>query len=556
MDISYIYTQKRKEFGKPCNFTDVGPHILAEIPSNKALQDEFYVVSSVSREVDNSTKVGIHEVNTESRQKENRGMNHTEGGWPASIDITDEDSTARFRKKIDKDKNYVNSVKAMGEFLETFIKENNSIDIYEEYFKEEGIEVSDEGSFNFSYVLRDPSKIARKVVDLSWALDATKIAGAYSISDFDTACTDSFVWDIQNNVAPFCSLTPEFQLNCVSFSPNDLNLLLAGLSNGQIGLWDIRISGHAQQMTEVHESHSQVVTGINWLETTSKMDFFSVSTDRKVLSWDARYLLKATQVVTLEPSTFKDIGENCSVTCSEYDRTVPNKCMLGTEQGTILCLNRKSEEKIENMYKTQSGPVISVERNAFFPQLFASCNPWVIQVWSEGFSEFPILNIRTGNGYFTDFAWSPLKPCLLYTINTTGDLDIWSVPVKPIQPLKRITLGKEALCSICISDIDSAIACGSLNGNINISTVPNSYKSTTPDELELTSNCITLGTFAEGKPRAQRLQQLELREYDTEEKLIEYWDPPEKAEDLRNELQDIFEKHTLELKKVHGYQEF
>ena len=37
-------------------------------------------------------------------------MNHTEGGWPKDINPAESDQTVRFRKKIEKDENYVNTV--------------------------------------------------------------------------------------------------------------------------------------------------------------------------------------------------------------------------------------------------------------------------------------------------------------------------------------------------------------------------------------------------------------------------------------------------------------
>ena len=36
-------------------------------------------------------------------------MNHAEGGWPKDINPVENDQTMRFRKKIEKDENYVNT---------------------------------------------------------------------------------------------------------------------------------------------------------------------------------------------------------------------------------------------------------------------------------------------------------------------------------------------------------------------------------------------------------------------------------------------------------------
>ena len=37
-------------------------------------------------------------------------MNHFEGGWPKDINPQENDQTMRFRKKIEKDDNYINTV--------------------------------------------------------------------------------------------------------------------------------------------------------------------------------------------------------------------------------------------------------------------------------------------------------------------------------------------------------------------------------------------------------------------------------------------------------------
>ena len=39
-----------------------------------------------------------------------QGMNHFEGGWPKDINPQENDQTMRFRKKIEKDDTYINTV--------------------------------------------------------------------------------------------------------------------------------------------------------------------------------------------------------------------------------------------------------------------------------------------------------------------------------------------------------------------------------------------------------------------------------------------------------------
>lgn len=61
-------------------------------------------------------------------------MNHIMGGWPGDVDPRDEDQVARFKKKIQKDESFINSIKKLGS-----VRECNSIYIYLKHlFQNEG----------------------------------------------------------------------------------------------------------------------------------------------------------------------------------------------------------------------------------------------------------------------------------------------------------------------------------------------------------------------------------------------------------------------------------
>ena len=58
-------------------------------------------------------------------------MNHLEGGWPKDIDYTEKEQTARYRKKVEKDEEYLRQIKALSDEVEGSLMQNNAIDIYE-----------------------------------------------------------------------------------------------------------------------------------------------------------------------------------------------------------------------------------------------------------------------------------------------------------------------------------------------------------------------------------------------------------------------------------------
>lgn len=48
--------------------------------------------------------------NTVCAQYDQHSMNHAEGGWPKDINPADIEQTMRYRKKIEKDELYINTV--------------------------------------------------------------------------------------------------------------------------------------------------------------------------------------------------------------------------------------------------------------------------------------------------------------------------------------------------------------------------------------------------------------------------------------------------------------
>ena len=58
-------------------------------------------------------------MNTERFETETRGINHTEGGWPKDINPAEVEQVMRYRKKVEKDEMYVNTIHQLGSVRES-----------------------------------------------------------------------------------------------------------------------------------------------------------------------------------------------------------------------------------------------------------------------------------------------------------------------------------------------------------------------------------------------------------------------------------------------------
>eukprot|EP00560_Eucampia_antarctica_P008617 CAMPEP_0197825794 /NCGR_PEP_ID=MMETSP1437-20131217/2834_1 /TAXON_ID=49252 ORGANISM="Eucampia antarctica, Strain CCMP1452" /NCGR_SAMPLE_ID=MMETSP1437 /ASSEMBLY_ACC=CAM_ASM_001096 /LENGTH=89 /DNA_ID=CAMNT_0043425955 /DNA_START=194 /DNA_END=460 /DNA_ORIENTATION=+ len=75
------------------------------------------------------------EVNTERVEVKNTSMRHMEGGWPKDVDFTEQSDISRFRKKAEKDEQYQSVMKTLGPIVERCMKQNNTVNAYEQYFE-------------------------------------------------------------------------------------------------------------------------------------------------------------------------------------------------------------------------------------------------------------------------------------------------------------------------------------------------------------------------------------------------------------------------------------
>lgn len=113
-DLTYVYQKERKDFGKQCLFADK-KYLMVSIPSNYNEFSNYILRNPVSEGTQLGKQFALSEVNTVSTTTENRGILHTEGGWPKDVNFQDPEQTLRYRRKLEKDETYINQVPRMGE---------------------------------------------------------------------------------------------------------------------------------------------------------------------------------------------------------------------------------------------------------------------------------------------------------------------------------------------------------------------------------------------------------------------------------------------------------
>lgn len=202
MDLEYVYTKLRSEFGKQCVFSDRSIEIIDQtIPDPKAHRDFIYR-NPVNQYSQCSEVFAEHKINTESAKYIASSMNHAEGGWPKDVNLNDDEQPKRYRRKIEREENYITAVTRLANDLEHFIVQNTSMNIYDHYFgglKQAGL--IDHSFVRTANVYQDPSPVSRPITHISWSPNAnSKLAISYCDLTFqpvdESKYTNSYIWDV------------------------------------------------------------------------------------------------------------------------------------------------------------------------------------------------------------------------------------------------------------------------------------------------------------------------------------------------------------------------
>uniref|UniRef100_A0A8B9TXP3 Dynein axonemal intermediate chain 2 n=1 Tax=Anas zonorhyncha TaxID=75864 RepID=A0A8B9TXP3_9AVES len=440
MEIVHIYTRRRSDFGRPCYFSDRPAEVCVDIQPDPSLAEAFMLRCPVDTPVQHGSEMSEHEVNTERVEVETRGVNHVEGGWPKDINPQEMEQTARFRKKVEKEENYVNTIVHLGTLMEHCVRQNNAIDIYEEYFgEEEEAEMEDEApSAKTINVIRDPNITKRTAAHLSWHPDrCKKLAVAYSCLEFQQSTEDmsldSYIWDL--------------------------------------AYWDTRKGGLPVEVSTVEASHRDPVYGAIWLQSKTGTECFSASTDGQVLWWDIRKLSEPTETLVLD-ITRQGLLENAlGAITLEFEPTMPTKFMVGTEQGIVITCNRKAKtppEKIAGTYSGHHGPVYALTRNPLYPKIFLTVGDWTARIWSEEAKESSIMWTKYHLSYLTAGCWSTVRPAVFFTTKMDGTLDVWDFLFKQNDPSLSLKICDEPLSSLRLQDNGCIVGCGSKLGTVTL----------------------------------------------------------------------------------------
>jgi len=339
----------------------------------------------------------------------NTSMQHVEGGWPKDVDPTEQTDVKRYRKKVEKDEEFQFAMKTLVPRVQRCMKQNNTVNIYEEYFQEDNdTDHCSEPPFAKGLaVFRDPSDVlTRSATSVNWHPEGSnngKLAVSYSVLNFQderlnnpNLPSSSYIWDIKNSNKPIVELVPPSPLSCLRYNPKSSDTLVGGSFNGTISYYDLRkqpngTNGKVQPALSsvVEKSHHDPVADIFWVSSKTGHQCVSVSTDGQMLWWDTRKLEEPIDSLILTTDS-KGGGMTLGGSSLEYNTEAgPTKFLVGTEQGIVLSLNTRNKKTNNGITVfdadsgKHNGPIPSIQRNPTHTKYFLTVGDWSARVWTE-----------------------------------------------------------------------------------------------------------------------------------------------------------------------------
>lgn len=133
-------------------------------------------------------------------------------GWPKETDPEEANDTAKYYKKMSRDPQigYVAATRDLVTNSEKSIKQNNEIDLFEEYFSGESPEhLSENITLKTVMIFKDPNEIKRAATKIVWHPDTSsdlKVGVSYAQLRFQQMPAAmpkrSYIWNLNNPNAP------------------------------------------------------------------------------------------------------------------------------------------------------------------------------------------------------------------------------------------------------------------------------------------------------------------------------------------------------------------
>ena len=292
---------------------------------------------------------------------------------------------------------------------------------------------------------------------------------------------------------------PEYVFNTTSdvltarFSPFQPNLIIGGCYNGQVCIWDTRLSHRNGQPSlrtppsgpTSHQGHTHPIFSLSIIGTPNAHNILTADTDGIVCSWSTDMLSQAQEYLYLSTPAFSAQGssfktDDLAPKSMSFPSADPTFFLVGSEEGTIYPCHRydragaKAGVDARIAYRGHTAPIMSTQYHPgrgpvdLGDLVLSSSSDWTVKLWrtkaaaapsavskstttaaTNGDSAAaeaitPLLDLSLEDIVY-DAKWSPNKPSVFAAVTGAGDVQVFDLLSDIEVPVAKATPSKTKL---------------------------------------------------------------------------------------------------------------
>ncbi|KAH0576731.1 Dynein intermediate chain [Spironucleus salmonicida] len=294
---------------------------------------------------------------------------------------------------------------------------------------------------------------------------------------------------------------------CTSWNEDDENLLLVGLVDGNVQIWDLENTPACVAQSSTHtKKHLTAVTGVKWRKDSDKelglQQFLSVSSDGQVFAWafvqgDLRVVFQ----VTITDSGFaNDVGVVNKVKKQSVSNVSQQnqKSQLQSDATILIAPKQDSNEQHDSAFTPVTG-LTSIKLNWEQPWLYTiGTETGMLRICSTAYltNFIQSFNLQS-NGHsmpITEITWNKYRSDLVATSSEDYLIKIWQMQ----RPTPIFTYDLQAPVVACqfSRDVSSVLVAATSANTIHIFDFDQKKESevcvqvVVPDDARLTKMCM------------------------------------------------------------------
>jgi len=320
----------------------------------------------------------------------------------------------------------------------------------------------------------------------------TSIVWNHTYTDLFAVGFGSYEWSTQND-GLICVYTlkntsyPEYQFTtssgvmCLDFHPQHPSLLVAGLYDGSICVYDVRSKDDKPIFVSNNpkQKHTDPVWQVRWApeEPGKNINFFSISSDGRVTNWivnknelineevtELKLVNRSRDDQLVTETAFIGLAGGC---CFDFNPNQEHLFVVGTEEGSVLCYSIAFNTQLVRTFEGHHMGVYAVRWNRFHPGIFLSCSAdWTVKLWEVSTNK-PVMTWDL-NSAVADIAWAPYSSTVFAVATTDGKVRVFDLAQNKHEEIGLTRLNKKSkLTHLVFSPVEPVLCVGDDRGSIS-----------------------------------------------------------------------------------------